>query len=68
MEKNRKIYEMNEAKTLNLPVFKEPLPGPPVLSMDQYYKFVMMNLKWARARKKLVNNDSWMVNVRFSLK
>ena len=25
---------------LNFPVFKEPLPPPPILPMDQYVKFV----------------------------
>lgn len=28
---------------LNLPEFKEDLPGPPVLSMDRYVRWVLFN-------------------------
>lgn len=54
---------------LNFPVFKEPLPGPPILSMDNYVKFVefwrrsVMNRKaYEEERKKSI------VDVRFILK
>lgn len=54
---------------LNLPVFKKPLPGPPILSMDRYVKFAQF---W---RKSIVNQKAYeeerkksIVDVRFSLK
>jgi len=30
---------------LNLPTFAEPLPGPKILSMDEYYEFIQFHLK-----------------------
>lgn len=54
---------------LNLPVFKEPLPGPPILPMNRYVKFVQF---WRRA---VMNQKAYeeqreksIVDVRFSLK
>jgi len=44
---------------LNLPIFKKPLPKPKHLSMDDYLRFVLLNLqytvdiKMARKLKKL---------------
>ena len=57
---------MNE---LNLPIIKNDAPLPRSLSMDDYLKFVISNLRYnvdkkaVREQKKLA-----MVNVHFSLK
>lgn len=54
---------------LILPVFKEPLPPPPILSMDRYVKFVEF------CRRHVVNRKAYeeqkkrsAVDVRFVLK
>ena len=56
-------------KKLNFPVFKEGLPGPPILSMDQYYQFVEMHLRYFFNSQA---NEYWKkkraVNVPFFLK
>jgi hypothetical protein len=56
-------------KKLRLPIIKEPLPVAKCLSMDDYVKFVTLNLKYTidkktiRKQKKLT-----VVNVPFLLK
>lgn len=55
-------------KELKLPVISGPLPGPPVLSMDEYYKFVESHLKYTFDKKA---DAEWRkkarVNVPFSI-
>ena len=55
-------------KKLKLPVIRHSLPGPPVLSMDQYFRFVLENQKIFPQEIQ----DEWKkdhpVNVRFVLK
>jgi hypothetical protein len=41
MPRGRKIQ-----KALKLPIIKKALPEPPPLNMDDYLKFVTMNLKY----------------------
>jgi len=54
---------------LNLPIFKKPLPEPKHLTMDDYLRFVLLNLEYTvdleavRKSKKLS-----AVNVAFSLR
>ena len=54
---------------LNFPVFKKPLPGPPILTMDQYVQFVeffvkhLLNLEAYHEEKKHA-----LVDVPFQLK
>lgn len=38
--------KVNDFDGLNFPVFDQPLPGPPILSMDEYYHFVTNQLRW----------------------
>ena len=56
-------------KKLNLPVFKKPMLEPKPLSMDQYFKFVMFNIKNIEVDKKF--HTEWKkktaVNVPFKL-
>ena len=60
---------MLREKKLNLPIIKGTIPGAKRLSMDDYVKFVALNLKYTidkrviRKQKKLAG-----VNVSFSLK
>lgn len=44
--KTKKTYD--DLEGLNFPVFEKPLPGPPILSMDEYYEFVMANWRWMK--------------------
>ena len=54
---------------LNFPVFKKPLPGPPIMSMDAHLKFVRWCLKNVIDRKAYEYwKEKRTVNVRFSLK
>lgn len=39
-------------KKLNFPVIKTSLPGPKVLTMDEYFKFVTFNLKYTTDKKR----------------
>ena len=64
----RPCWEAKDMEKLNFPVFKEPLPGPPILSMDQYLRFVE-ECRWLfnkRAYEKQKQEHS--VNVPFRLK
>ena len=57
---------MNE---LNLPIIKNDAPLPRSLSMDDYLKFVTLNLKYTIDTKALRRQKKLeMVNVPFSLK
>jgi hypothetical protein len=55
-------------RKIKLPVIKGPLPGPPVLSMDDYYKFVEFHWKYTFDKKA---DAEWRkkarVNVPFSI-
>ncbi len=52
---------------LNFPVFDQPLPGPPILSMDAYYDFVwQMNTKIFPHQDR--NSSPEPVKTRFTLK
>lgn len=54
---------------LNLPVIKNNIPLPRPLSMDEYLKFVIFNLKHTVDRKAVREQEKLaVVNVRFSLK
>lgn len=54
---------------LKFPVFKEPLPGPPVLSMEDYLKFVLWNWKHTVDREAVRKAKlEQAVDVRFELK
>jgi len=53
---------------LNLPIFKKPLPEPKHLSMDDYLRFVLLNLECTvdlEALRKLKKLSA--VNAPFSL-
>ncbi|MDP2911436.1 MAG: hypothetical protein Q8N76_03785 [Candidatus Omnitrophota bacterium] len=53
---------------LNLPVIKGDVPLPKSLSMDDYLKFVIFNLRYTVDRKAVREQKKLaMVNVRFSL-
>lgn len=69
IKRNRIDFRSKESDKLNLPIIRESLPPPPVLSMDRYVKFVefcrrhVINQKaFEEQRKKTV------VDVRFTLK
>ena len=49
---------------LNFPVYENPLLDPPALSMDEYHRFVLRNLKLFPSQTK---PDQQPVNVRFKL-
>ena len=54
---------------LKLPVVKGRTPKPKRLSMDDYLKFVYLNLKYTLDRKNIRKYKSLLaVNVPFSLK
>lgn len=54
---------------LNLPVIKNDIPLPKSLSMDDYLKFVIFNLRHTVDRKAVREQKKLAaVNVRFSLK
>jgi len=54
---------------LNLPIIKGPMPPPPILSMNQYFDFVQMFLKYFFDRKSYEYwKEKRTVNVPFSLK
>lgn len=56
-------------KKLKLPVIKQPLAGPRILSMDDYLKFVQFNLKHAFNKKAYARWKKMLaVNVPFVLK
>ena len=56
-------------KKLKLPVFKEPLPPPRILSMDEYLEFVQFNLKHAFDKKAYTEwKKISAVNVPFRIK
>ncbi|MCM8801449.1 MAG: hypothetical protein NC912_05535 [Candidatus Omnitrophica bacterium] len=54
---------------LNLPIVKEPVPGPKWLCMDKYLEFVHFNLRYTVDKKqnRLLKKRLY-VNVPFSLK
>lgn len=53
---------------LKLPIIKESLPSPKWLSMDDYLRFVMLNLKYTLNRKVYRRSKRLMgVNAPFSL-
>ena len=45
MKRYCRLSKRRISQDLNLPVIKEPLPGPPVLSMEEYLIFVEQNRK-----------------------
>ncbi|MBI5144708.1 MAG: hypothetical protein HZA27_00805 [Candidatus Omnitrophica bacterium] len=54
---------------LNLPIIKGNIPAAKWLSMDDYLKFVSLNLKYALDRKVIrKQKKSASVNVSFSLR
>lgn len=54
---------------LNLPIIKGKLPGAKRLSMDDYLKFVTLNLKYTLDKKSIRKQKrAANVNVPFSLK
>lgn len=54
---------------LNLPVIKGKTPSPRYLSMDDYVKFVDLNLRYTLDRKNIRKYKRLLaVNVPFSLK
>jgi len=56
-------------KELKLPIIRRPLPVAKWLSMDDYLKFVNLNLKYALDRKTVRKQKKLqVVNVPFSLK
>lgn len=56
-------------KKLKLPIIKESLPVARWLSMDDYLKFIALNLKYTVDKKALRKQKKLMaVNVPFSLK
>jgi hypothetical protein len=56
-------------KRLNLPVIKGKTPSPRSLSMDDYVKFIDLNLRYTLDRKNIRKYKSLLaVNVPFSLK
>jgi len=56
-------------KKLNLPIIKGNIPDAKRLSMDDYLKFVSLNLKYTLDRKVVrKQKKSASVNVSFSLK
>lgn len=48
--------ELNK-KYLKLPNFNGMISEPPILSMDEYFKFVMFNIKNIKIDKK--NDSEW---------
>ncbi len=56
-------------KNLKLPIIKESHPAARCLSMDDYVKFVSLNLKYAIIDKKNIRRQKKlaMVNVPFSV-
>lgn len=56
-------------KKLNLPVIKGNIPEAKCLSMDDYVKFVALNLKYTLDKKVIrLQKKLAAVNVSFSLK
>ncbi len=56
-------------KKLKLPIIKGPLPAARWLSMDDYLKFVTLNLKYTTDKKSIKKyRKSAAVNVSFLLK
>jgi len=57
-------------KKLKLPIIKEPLPEPKILSMDDYLEFVEFNLKYTSFDREV--DKKWRkmsaVNVPFRFK
>jgi hypothetical protein len=60
---------MLKEKKLNLPIIKGTFPNAKRLSMDDYVKFVVLNLKYT-IDKRVVRKQKRLaaVNVAFSLK
>lgn len=56
-------------RKLKLPIIKGPLPAAKCLSMDDYLKFVNLNLKYTLDRKAVRRQKKFqVVNIAFSLK
>lgn len=56
-------------KDLKLPIIKDAMSKPKVLSMNEYLKFVQFNLKGAFDRKAYAKwKKMLVVNVSFSIK
>ena len=69
MKRSYKISKRRVAAKLNLPVPEGPLPEARSLSMDDYYRFVLWNLKHTvdlKACREQKKRE--VVNVRFNLK
>lgn len=60
---------MMKTQKLNLPIIKENIPAAKCLSMDDYLKFVALNLKYTLDKKVIrLQKKLAAVNVSFSLK
>lgn len=63
MKKRKKVKYKEDYGKLNLPVIRVPMPGPPILSMDQYLEFVtfyrqhIVNLEAYEKRQKEARVD-----------
>jgi len=55
-------------KKLKLPIIKEPRYEPKALSMDEYFKFVLSNLKHVNKKTEAKLKKLRAVNVPFSIK